>query len=290
LVEGTALNCHSTLDLPTAYLCITAAKEEMEELVDNTGKYQLSLGYATVAGGTAAGYQLVKAMPNMTAVRNTGVLLAALVGMDSVVNATSQRQALLAGVKALSCVENAGRAAELTSNLAGNPPDDSAIRASFSSSSISANTFASNILGIDSAAPTAAANNAIARLSERILTRMQFQLAAKSEFQKAAKDAANRPTLAGRLRVAMVSIRSSVRAQLLAKVVDLQQIFKDQQQRVGQIVGEAVGKSQKAKQATDEVNVFAVAAKEPMAADDTKEAAKPVVDTYQECVATLPSS
>ncbi len=266
-------------NLTDAYACLSAAKEEMESALDDVGHYELGLGYAAVAGGTAAGYNLAKAAPNMTVVKNLGIGLAALVGVDKVVGPDKQRQALNSGVKAMLCVSRAAHASE---SVAGAFNGMSVT----SFNALSPNEFTTKLPAQFKAPDAKGVDKLGDALGARLAAGSAIHVGAQQSLLSAVAAQSN-TVLAEQVRSAVVAIRSAVRAQLLDRNADPAAIFKEQQQRVNQMLKDVTSKALQTQMAYANLAANQRLLGIPVEADPTKPAVKPVLDAYQECAGAI---
>lgn len=285
----TSLRCDDRLtDVTAARNCLNAAREEMHRHLAQIGYYYRALGYGALVLGTAAGYQAAKSSPNTGVIKRFGIALAALIGLDKVTGADAEHDALDAGIKALDCIDQAASAAKTgAKGLA-----------------------LTSIQTLSDLARKRTANIAIPTyrtfLESQLSASLLFRNAARRDLDAALADAADDEKLAGRIRISVVRIRATVQAQTSGKKADLQQIFKEQQQRVSDMVGQVVNAGRDVRAATGavEANLLAISLAEEHKADKdpaveeaktllVAELAKandgtaPATDAFETCVAPI---
>lgn len=285
--NSASLNCDTRLTkVDAARDCLNAAREEMHRNLTQIGYYNRVLGYSALVLGTAAGYQAAKSSPNNGVIKRLGIWLAALIGLDKVTGADAEHDALDAGVKAFDCIDQAASAAKLGGKgLALASIQDISKLARDRTRNIAPGTYRDF-------------------LQNQLTATLLFRHAAQRDLDAALKDAADEEKLAERIRIAVVRIRATVQAQISGKKVDLQQIFKEQQQRVSDMVGQVLnaGRNLRAASGAVEVNLVAISLAENPGLNASVEEAKPLLaaelakandatapasDAFETCVAPI---
>lgn len=232
----------SSVPPPIDYACMDAAIGELWDMEGEIGNYHRAMAYTTVGAGTYAGYLATRTKVAAVPLRNAGVAIAGLLGFHQATGADTRLPVLVAGVKALSCVESASMALENTSanDLSAPIADPKTIwNASLPNSMEKA--------AINQIHPLKQeqidAQNAITLMLDTV--RVAKIAAADQAFDTAKADyvaqlIAAKRALPTNIRNAVASIRMAVYAQINSNQVDLQALFSQQQQAVEQMAGSVV--------------------------------------------------
>lgn len=249
------------------YDCIEAARDELISLQIAAGRYNKALAYTAVAGGTYAGYQASRSKPNVALLKHAAIGVAALVGLNSVVGADQQITTLDAGIAALDCVRQAADAIDTDTIAADAPADVEASRGAPAekgkhvvvsqglariATSASTSTPVRQIRPVDAddmkvrVATLVGTTAAAARVpaGERLGGGLAALVEAKASHLNAVNAEWNKAAVASQSKApllvynAVITIRQEIRRQLMLDHVDVQALYKTQQQAVGTLIGE----------------------------------------------------
>lgn len=231
----------STNDLTKQKECLTALRATLSNGQRATSLYQRNIEYLGLAGGTFAGYRILKAGDAAASdgpLESSALGLAALAGLSSQLNTKETHRVLSAGVTAIDCLFAAADAVEATNSNA-----SAAFGASYAGN-------AGSFFASSSAAAVAAKyreNETAGAYLGIVSTRLNTQLRAIADAKNA---------LPARLAHGYRTLFGAIHSALTKREGDVTEIFKNQMTQVTRIVGEILETNER----TEDVKLHAAIA------------------------------